>query len=112
MRTARRLGAREIARRYIHEPEFRRGFNRGFAQAVRSPKARAGFERNFRSAGVAGAFGSAGGMRYVQYLRAHSQQSIGTLGELRFALLGAVAAVTAWRAAEFVYRRVRRAHAV
>ena len=111
MQTARRLGAREIVRLYIHEPEFRRGFHRGFGQGVRSPKARAGFERNFRSAAIAGAFGSAGGMRYVQYLRAHSHQSIGTLGELRFALVGAVAVVTAWRAAEFIYRQARRAHA-
>lgn len=108
---ARRLGVREIARRYLHEPEFRRGFNQGFRQGVRSPKARAGFRRNLQSTAIASAFGSAAGMRYVQYLRAHSHQSIGTLGELRIALLGSVVAVTVWRAAEFVHARVRKSYA-
>lgn len=87
-----------------------RSFWRGVGTGLRSPAGRAGFQRAFRSASIAGAVGAAAAMRWMQRVRLETHRPLGMGEGLGVAMAGAACAVVLVRLAELVWRRIIGQH--
>lgn len=89
--------------RHVHT----RAFWRGLAQGATSPRARAGFTRNFRSAALVGALGSILAFRRAHDVAALQHHHLSTATELSVCFVGSFGAVALLRALEYGQRRWR-----